>query len=80
MSKYPSRPLIILPAYGRDYKDEASVEQDWSAGKDFVVCDISCRYDRRYLSVKDVAAIKTDGYDGVKIRFNNKTDILMLNI
>jgi hypothetical protein len=37
--------MTLTPAYGRDYKNAKSVRADFEQGKDFIVNDISSRYD-----------------------------------
>lgn len=43
--------ITALPAYGRDYKNQAQVRADWNAGKDFQDAATG-----RYLSKRDVDA------------------------
>lgn len=35
----PTRYLTAVPAYGRDYKNQAQVLADWTAGMDFLIQD-----------------------------------------
>jgi hypothetical protein len=42
--------LTVVPAYGRDYKSAKAVKDDWEAGKDFRIQDISSRYDGSYIN------------------------------
>jgi len=35
----------VTPAYGRDYKTAKAALADWNAGKDFIINDISNRWD-----------------------------------
>jgi hypothetical protein len=35
----------VTPAYGRDYKSKKAALADWNAGKDFIINDISNRWD-----------------------------------
>lgn len=37
--------MTVTPAYGRDYKTAKAAREDWAAGKDFLVSDITSRYD-----------------------------------
>ena len=37
--------LTLIPAYGRDYKTAKAVRTDWNAKKDFIIADISNRWD-----------------------------------
>lgn len=40
----------VLPAYGRDYKTMKEVQDDWRAGKDFILAATS-----KYCSIRDQA-------------------------
>ena len=46
--------LILAPAYGRDYKDKASVMKDFLEGKDFAMMSIIAG-GGRYCSVENFA-------------------------
>jgi len=61
-------PIVVIPAYGRDYKTEEEALRDWNAGKDFKISDVSNRYNGKYIS-------KNDG-QRVKIRFNKMQDFV----
>ena len=37
--------MILLPAYGRDYRNKASIQADLDANKDFILADITSRWD-----------------------------------
>ena len=55
----------VIPAYGRDYRSAKDVMADFNANKDFMICDMSSRYDGRYinreqLSAGDVLAVRYD--------------------
>lgn len=45
--------LTLTPAYGRDYKNAKAVQEDWDAGKDFIICNAFSPDDGRYISKKD---------------------------
>ena len=55
-----SKPLMIMPAYGREYKTSEEAKADWNAGKDFKIVN------GPYLSIRDVNYIK-DTYSSVWI-------------
>jgi len=47
-----SKALMIMPAYGREYKTSEEAKADWNAGKDFkVVCG-------PYLSIRNIEHLK----------------------
>jgi len=43
----------LIPAYGRDYKTVKAVKADWLAGKDFLIADMSDRYDGKPINLED---------------------------
>ena len=43
----------VIPAYGRDYKSAAAAKKDWQDGKDFIIADLSNRYDGKPCSIRD---------------------------
>ena len=53
-----SKPLMIIPAYGRQYKTSEQAKADWNAGKDFKIVG------GPYLSIRDVKYLK-DTYSSV---------------
>jgi hypothetical protein len=55
-----SKALMIMPAYGREYKTSEEAKADWNAGKDFKIAN------GPYLSIRDVTYIR-DTYNSVWI-------------
>ena len=47
--------VTLTPAYGRDYKSAKSVKDDWNAGKDFIIADMSSRWDSKPANKQDMA-------------------------
>lgn len=47
-----SKPLMIMPAYGRQYTTSEQAKADWNAGKDFKIVG------GPYLSIRDVGYLK----------------------
>jgi hypothetical protein len=45
--------ITLTPAYGRDYKSAKAAKIDWNDGKDFIIADISNRYDGKPMSKRD---------------------------
>lgn len=45
--------MILVPAYGRDYKTAAEVKADWEAGKDFKIADVLSEWNGAYTSIRD---------------------------
>ena len=48
--------LNAIPAFGRVYTSKAAVWSDWTAGKDFIVNDISNRWDGKPFNKQDAEA------------------------
>lgn len=57
--------MTIVPAYGRDYKSARAAKDDWTAGKDFLIADMSSPHDGRYVNVKDYGGRVTIRYAGL---------------
>lgn len=58
--------LHVVPAYGRDYKSQKAVLDDWNAGKDFLICNMFDPHDG--LPVNRADALKA-GYTDIQFRF-----------
>lgn len=67
--------ISLSPAYGRDYKAKAAVLADWAAGKDFVINDISSRWNGRVANKADLA-----GSGDVKFRYAKLAKVFVLNV
>jgi len=61
--------VMLVPAYGRDYKTKKAVKEAWDAGKDFRIADMSSPDDGRYTSKSD--------WEGkhVAIRYKGLTEV-----
>jgi hypothetical protein len=55
--------MLVVPAYGRDYKSAKAAKADWKAGKDFIINDFFSPYDGKPCSVRDTK-------DQVMIRYD----------
>jgi len=64
--------MTVTPAYGRDYKSAIDAKAAWNSGKDFIIQDITSRWDGSYINKQDA-----DG-NGVKvmIRYNSLRNIV----
>jgi len=63
--------LVLSPAYGRDYKSQKAVKEDWEANKDFIIQSIGPHMGR-YINKRDAAGEK------VQIRYQNLTKAIVL--
>ena len=55
--------MLVVPAYGRDYKSAKAAKADWKAGKDFIINDFFSHYDGKPCSIRDTK-------DQVMIRYD----------
>jgi hypothetical protein len=69
--------LTLLPAYGRDYKSKEALVKDWEAGKDFKIATANHKNHGAYTSIRD---LKDFPGKQVKIRYNRKTEFILVNI
>ncbi len=60
----------LVPAYGRDYKSKKAAFDDFEAGKDFIIADITSRWDGKLANIE---SFKRMGVSEVFIRFNRLT-------
>jgi hypothetical protein len=45
--------MTVIPAYGRDYTSLKEAKKDWEDGKDFMISDVSSKWDGTYCSVRN---------------------------
>jgi len=69
--------LQLVPAYGRDYKSGKAVKADFDAGKDFVIADVSSRWDGKPTNKADLAKA---GVKAVNIRFARLTKLVVVKV
>jgi len=69
--------MILVPAYGRDYKTAAAVKKDWEANKDFRIGDISMgRWDGAYINKAQYdTGVEQKHKTGSYIRYNKLTEL-----
>lgn len=60
----------LIPAYGRDYANKADIVRDWAANKDFVIADMSSRWDGRPINRE-----QTSPADTIQVRYRGLTKI-----
>jgi len=60
--------ISAIPAYGRDYKSQKAVKEDWIAGRDFQDARTG-----QYLSIRDFA---DDPDVHVSVRYANHTKVV----
>lgn len=59
--------ITLSPAYGRDYTSRKAVEQDFNAGKDFIIETFFHPYCGKPCNITD---LQGEGIDYVHIRYN----------
>jgi len=57
--------MTLTPAYGRDYRTAKDALADYNAGKDFIINDITSRWDGKPVNKKQLNG------DAVMLRFND---------
>jgi hypothetical protein len=66
--------MILIPAYGRDYISAEAVKADWDANKDFLIADVSNRYNGMPIN-------KQDAPKGIyNIRYNKRTQVCVVTV
>ena len=69
--------MVLLPAYGRDYKSKKAVEADWYGGKDFAIAS-PLHESGRYVTNDELV---TEGVvRTVNIRFDSNRKIAVLPV
>jgi hypothetical protein len=71
--------LTLTPAYGRDYPNSTAAQQAWADGADFQIANIGpdCG---RYTSVRDLPALRAEGYRWLNIRFKSLTHVAVVKL
>lgn len=70
--------LTCVPAYYRDYTTAEAVLADWNADKDFLIQDVSCPHNGRYVNRGD--ATRQSGLRGTtfKIRYSKLENFTLI--
>ena len=68
--------LTLVPAYGRDYKSKKEVMEAFDADKDFIINDMSCKWDGKPANKKDLVG----QYSQVNIRYKKHTQIAVVKL
>jgi len=69
--------IVVTPAYGRDYTSKAKAIADWEAGKDFILQDITSRWDGKPINKADAMRA---GFSAVNIRFKRNTQVAVVRL
>ena len=67
--------LIVIPAYGRDYKSKKEVQEAWDAGKDFQINCFMHPDDGRYINKDDA----TKG-SSINVRYKKLTQVHVIKV
>ena len=65
--------LIVVPAYGRDYKSQKEVKEAWAQGKDFIISSMHSEDYGRYVNKEDAPKGSF-----INIRFKNNTGLVVI--
>ena len=69
--------MTLVPAYGRDYKSRAAILADFQADKDFIIRDMSSRYDGKPTNRTDLIKV---GVTSVHVRYARLTKITLVKV
>lgn len=58
--------MTLLPAYGRDYRNKASIQADLDGNKDFILSDMTSPWDGKPINRQDLV---TEGIRSVRVRY-----------
>jgi len=67
--------INLIPAYGRDYRSQKAVKEAFDADRDFIVADISSRYDGSYANKSNLV---NDGIKTVFIRYGQLRKVMRI--
>ena len=70
--------MTLTPAYGRDYKSKAAVMADFNTGKDFILADITSRYDG--LPCNKASLLVNPSVKSVNIRYNGLRSVCVVKL
>ena len=69
--------MILTPAYGRDYKSKKAVEADFAADKDFILADVTSRWNGMPINRSQIVE---DGITTVNIRYGKLRKITVVSV
>lgn len=69
--------IIVIPAYGRDYKSKKEIQKDIDENKDFTVSDISNSSYGRYCNKQDLLR---DNYTAMRVRYSQLKKVAIFKI
>ena len=67
---------ILTPAYGRDYKAQKHVLEDWDANKDFKLQN----FGGVYVNKQQIEDLKRDGFTQIQFRFSQQRKLFIIAI
>jgi hypothetical protein len=70
------RTLTLVPAYGRDYKNQKQVAADFRSGKDFLIADFFCKWDGKPCNKQDLRG----QYEQVHIRYSRLMKLTVIQL
>jgi len=69
--------IVVTPAYGRDYPSKAKAIADWDADKDFILQDITSRWDGKPINKSQA---QEAGFSAVNIRYKRNTQVAVVKL
>lgn len=70
--------ITVTPAYGRDYKSKKAAVEDFDADKDFIVADVTSKWDGKLVNKSQLVEEKQ--YSEVNIRYKKLTMVAVVKL
>ena len=69
--------VTLVPNRGRDYPSKARVIEHLKEGRDFIVADMSSRWDGKPCNIND---LKAEGIGQARVRYDRLRKVALINI
>ena len=69
--------LTITPNRGRDYPSVEAASKDLASGRDFIVADMSSRWDGKPCNVHD---LRREGHKDVRVRYDRLRRVAIVSL
>ncbi|MCK5604917.1 hypothetical protein KAR91_23710 [Candidatus Pacearchaeota archaeon] len=68
--------ITLTPAFGRDFKSKKAVQEHWDANLDFLIADISNRWDGKPVNKSQLVGLEKKA----QIRFSGLRKVCILTV
>ena len=69
--------LSVVPAYGKDFTSQKAIREHFDNNGDFLIQDISSRYDGSYVNREDLINFDAP-YKHLKVRYKKLREVFMM--